>query len=140
MRGLSIASHLKRGVLLGCACPRLMKMAMKSRVFACQRWSRLWVRLRDGDIDNTARPMHSLASMECGCRLHAMRMSARVISRPSIAQRYGSREAYLDCVAQAARDLVGERLMLREDVDRAIERAGAMYDWVIELRIRGTTT
>ena len=60
-------------------------------------------------------------------------------SRPSIAQRYGSREAYLDCVAQAARDLVGERLMLREDVDRAVERAGAMYDWVIELRIRGTT-
>ena len=52
-------------------------------------------------------------------------------SRPSIAQRYGSREAYLDCVAQAARKLVGERLMLREDVDRAVERAGAMYDWVM---------
>ena len=52
-------------------------------------------------------------------------------SRLSIAQRYGSRDAYLDCVAQAARELVGERLMLREDVDRAVERAGAMYDWVM---------
>lgn len=52
-------------------------------------------------------------------------------SRPSIAQRYGSREVYLDCVARAARELVGERLMLREDVDRVVERAGAMYDWVM---------
>ena len=52
-------------------------------------------------------------------------------SRPSIAQRYGSRKVYLDCVAQAARELVGERLMLREDVDRAVERAGEMYDWVM---------
>ena len=52
-------------------------------------------------------------------------------SRLSIAQRYGSRDAYLDCVARAARELVGERLMLREDVDRAVERAGAMYDWVM---------
>ena len=52
-------------------------------------------------------------------------------SRLSIAQRYGSREAYLDCVAQAARKLVEERLMLREDVDLAVERAGEMYDWVM---------
>ena len=52
-------------------------------------------------------------------------------SRLSITQRYSSREAYLDCVAQAARDLVGERLMLREDADRVVERAGAMYDWVM---------
>ena len=52
-------------------------------------------------------------------------------SRLSIVQRYGSREVFLDCVAQAARKLVGERLMLREDVDRAVERAGAMYDWVM---------
>ena len=57
-------------------------------------------------------------------------------SRLSIAQRYGSREAYLDCVAQAALELVGEQLMLREDVDRAVERAGEMYDWVIELGIK----
>ena len=57
-------------------------------------------------------------------------------SRLSIAQRYGSREAYLDCVAQAARELVENRLMLREDVDRAVERAGEMYDWVIELGMK----
>ncbi len=57
-------------------------------------------------------------------------------SRLSIAQRYGSREAYLDCVAQAARELVENRLMLREDVDRAVERAGAMYDWVMGSVIR----
>ena len=52
-------------------------------------------------------------------------------SRLSIAQRYGSREVYLDCVARAARELVEEQLMLREDVDRAVERAGKMYDWVM---------
>lgn len=52
-------------------------------------------------------------------------------SRQSIAQRYGSREAYLECVARAAQKLVEERLMLREDVDRAVERAGEMYDWVM---------
>lgn len=52
-------------------------------------------------------------------------------SRQSIAQRYSSRKAYLDCVAQAAQKLVKERLMLREDVERAVERAGAMYDWVM---------
>ena len=52
-------------------------------------------------------------------------------SRLSIAQRYGSREAYLDCVARAARELVEEQLMLCEDVDRAVERAGEMYDWVM---------
>lgn len=52
-------------------------------------------------------------------------------SRVSIAQRYGSREAYLECVARAAQKLVEERLMLREDVDRAVERAGEMYDWVM---------
>ncbi len=52
-------------------------------------------------------------------------------SRLSIAQRYGSREAYLDCVARAAQKLVEERLMLREDVERVVERAGEMYDWVM---------
>lgn len=52
-------------------------------------------------------------------------------SRLSIAKRYGSREAYLDRVARAARELVEEQLMLREDVDRAVERAGEMYDWVM---------
>ncbi len=52
-------------------------------------------------------------------------------SRQSIAQRYSSRKAYLDCVVQAAQKLVKERLMLREDVERAVERAGAMYDWVM---------
>lgn len=52
-------------------------------------------------------------------------------SRQSIAQRYSSRKAYLDCVARAAQKLVEERLMLREDVNRAVERAGEMYDWVM---------
>ncbi len=52
-------------------------------------------------------------------------------SRLSITQRYSSRKAYLDCVAQAARGLVEEQLMLREDVDRVVARAGEMYDWVM---------
>jgi hypothetical protein len=52
-------------------------------------------------------------------------------SRRSISERYRSREEYLGCVVQAALALVEEQLMLYADVGRVVERAGAMYDWVM---------
>ena len=46
--------------------------------------------------------------------------------RPSILARYGSADGYIAAIERAARELVGERLMLEEDVERCIARAA---DW-----------
>jgi hypothetical protein len=49
--------------------------------------------------------------------------------RLSIAERYGSKEEYLQRVRAAADALVGERYLLATDVERIVERAGA--HWVL---------
>ena len=49
--------------------------------------------------------------------------------RPSIAERYASREAYLDAVRKAADGLVAARHALAEDVEAMVERAGRRWDW-----------
>jgi hypothetical protein len=49
--------------------------------------------------------------------------------RPSIEERYRSREEYLGRVAAAALALVRRRLLLPEDVPAVVERAGAHWDW-----------
>jgi hypothetical protein len=49
--------------------------------------------------------------------------------RPSIEERYRSREDYLGRVAVAALSLVRQRLLLAEDVPFVIERAAAHWDW-----------
>jgi hypothetical protein len=46
--------------------------------------------------------------------------------RPSVLERYGSPQGYVDAIEHAARALVEERLMLDEDVERAMQRA---RDW-----------
>jgi hypothetical protein len=43
--------------------------------------------------------------------------------RPSIAERYASREVYVEAVAAAAQALVEERFLLAEDAERYVERA-----------------
>ena len=48
--------------------------------------------------------------------------------RPSIEERYASKEDYLDRVEGVARDLVSEGYMLDEDVPRVGEMAGERYD------------
>lgn len=48
--------------------------------------------------------------------------------RPSIAERYGSREEYLGKVKQAANDLVRSGYLLAGDVAALEERAGKMWD------------
>jgi hypothetical protein len=48
--------------------------------------------------------------------------------RPSIAERYTSREDYLARVRAAAEALVKTRHMLAEDIDAVLARAGRQYD------------
>jgi Alpha/beta hydrolase domain len=48
--------------------------------------------------------------------------------RPSIAERYPSRDEYLARVGAAARALVAARYMLEEDVEAIVERAGRQWD------------
>ena len=50
--------------------------------------------------------------------------------RPSIAERYPSRAAYLARVREVADTLVGARHVLAEDVDAIVERAGRLYDLI----------
>jgi hypothetical protein len=50
--------------------------------------------------------------------------------RPSVEERYASREAYLERVRVAARDLVAARYMLDEDVELSVTMAGRMWDWL----------
>ena len=51
--------------------------------------------------------------------------------RPSIEERYASRDAYLARAREAALALVGERRMLAEDVDAVVERAGRLWDFIV---------
>ena len=55
--------------------------------------------------------------------------------RPSIEERYASKDDYLDRVEGVARDLVSEGYMLDEDVPRVGEMAGERYD-LIESQVK----
>jgi hypothetical protein len=52
--------------------------------------------------------------------------------RPSIEERYASRAAYLARAREAAVRLVAERHMLAEDVDAVVERAGRLWDFIVQ--------
>ena len=52
--------------------------------------------------------------------------------RPSIAERYASRKAYLDKVREAAQKLVAARHLLAEDAEAVVERAGRCWDLLVE--------
>jgi len=49
--------------------------------------------------------------------------------RLSIAERYGSRTAYLDQVREAAQKLAAARHVLAEDIEAIVERAGRQWDF-----------
>jgi hypothetical protein len=55
---------------------------------------------------------------------------AKMDSRPSIEERYKTREDYLKQVRQAANDLVRDRYMLAGDVPPVLERAGHTWDFL----------
>ena len=48
--------------------------------------------------------------------------------RPSIEERYASRDDYLAAVRQAAEKIVGERFILEEDVEGIVDGAGERWD------------
>lgn len=50
--------------------------------------------------------------------------------RPSVEERYPSRDAYLERVRRAALDLVAARYLLEEDVELSITIAARMWDWL----------
>jgi hypothetical protein len=54
-------------------------------------------------------------------------------TRPSLASRYPSREAYLDLVKRAAQVQIERGYLLAEDLAQELERAGARWDWVQSL-------
>ncbi len=56
---------------------------------------------------------------------------ARADPRPSIAERYGSKDMYLVQVNQAAQALVREGYLLAEEVDQVIDQAGEHYDLLV---------
>jgi hypothetical protein len=50
--------------------------------------------------------------------------------RRSIAERYASRNAYLEQVRRTTRELVQKRHVLAEDLEAIVERAGKRWDWI----------
>ena len=52
--------------------------------------------------------------------------------RPSIAERYASREDYLKRVHAAAEDLIQRRFVLPQDRDYIVERAARLWDAVAQ--------
>jgi hypothetical protein len=51
--------------------------------------------------------------------------------RPSIEERYQSREQYLDLISKSANDLAAKGYLLREDIPRIVQQAGSRWDWII---------
>ena len=52
--------------------------------------------------------------------------------RASVEKLYDSRDQYLQAASTAAKQLVGEGFLRPEDVDRALRRAEAHWDWLHE--------
>ena len=83
-------------------------------------------------------PAHAAANINCarllqqtGAIEEAEQMYRREATgdpRPSIAERYRSREDYLARVREAARALVAERFMLEEDVELSLTFAARMWN------------
>lgn len=51
--------------------------------------------------------------------------------RPSVEERYKSREEYLNLVTKAATDLVSKGYLLKDDVPRIVEQAATRWDYVV---------
>jgi hypothetical protein len=50
--------------------------------------------------------------------------------RPSLEERYASRDEYLQAVRRAAADLVAEHYMLEEDIELSVTFAARAWDWL----------
>jgi hypothetical protein len=54
--------------------------------------------------------------------------------RPSVAERYPSKAAYLERVRDATRALIAARHVLAEDLEAILDRASQRWDWVQSLK------
>jgi hypothetical protein len=52
--------------------------------------------------------------------------------RPSIEERYASKDVYLDQVRAAGVALVAERHLLEEDIEASVAQASKFWDWFAE--------
>jgi hypothetical protein len=51
--------------------------------------------------------------------------------RPSIEERYKSRDQYLEMITSAANNLAAKGYLIKEDIPRIVQQAGARWDWVM---------
>lgn len=51
--------------------------------------------------------------------------------RPSIEERYKSKDAYLQSITSSANDLAAKGYILKEDIPRIVQQAGDRWDWVL---------
>lgn len=59
--------------------------------------------------------------------------------RPSIAERYASRAAYLDTVRENTLKQISQRHVLAEDLEAIVERAGARWDWITTIAVEAAS-
>ena len=52
--------------------------------------------------------------------------------RPSVEERYRSKEDYLERITKSANDLAARGYLLKEDVPRIVQQAGSRWDWIME--------
>jgi hypothetical protein len=50
--------------------------------------------------------------------------------RPSIEERYKSKDEYLERITKSANDLAAKGYLMKEDIPRIVQQAGARWDWV----------
>ncbi len=78
---------------------------------------------------------HELVQLTGGMRAFARTREERTAGgdpRPSVTERYASREAYLQRVAYEANALVEQRLLLKEDLPQIAADAAALWDYVMQ--------
>ncbi|MFH1269264.1 MAG: alpha/beta hydrolase domain-containing protein [Planctomycetota bacterium] len=85
--------------------------------------------LRDPRIGAPDSPINMIGSFFPFARTKAERES-RKDPRPSIAERYASRDAYLGKIRAAAQDLVRSRYLLESDVPRLVQRASEEWEYL----------
>jgi hypothetical protein len=51
--------------------------------------------------------------------------------RPSIEERYKSREQYLELITKSANELAAKGYLIKEDIPRIVEQAGTRWDWAL---------
>ena len=112
--------------------PRWTATATRSAASSCRRSRCRWPRTPAGTcgIRTSAAPSSSWSSREPCCPLARNRAEREATGDPrlSVAERYASREAYLDRVRQAAEALAREGYMLADDVPLSVAAGARFWD------------